>query len=295
MTDLVDEVVAIFGPTASGKSAVAQRVAATLGTEVVSADALQIYRGLEILTNQPAEPTRLVGIRDLDATMSVGEYAALAHDAVDELVCAHGSAVVTGGTGLYLRAALADLDIPPPVDAETRTRLEDVYAGDPHAAYARLVERDAVAASAIHVNDRRRVVRALELATVGSSLAPRVDALWSDVTRRRTLVVGLDVPAAVLDGRIATRTDEMIERGVVDEVERALERPVSVTARKALGLDELASLPVTLARERIVTRTRQYAAYQRKWMRRIPGIVMIEADRPAEEVADAVLDVARAR
>jgi tRNA dimethylallyltransferase len=292
---LADEVIAIFGPTASGKSAVAQCVAAALETEVVSADAFQVYRGLEILTNQPAARTRLVGIRDLDATMSVGEYADLAHTAVDELVAEHGSAVVAGGTGLYLRAALADIEIPPRVDTETRARAEDVYAGDAHAAYAQLVELDAVAASTIHVNDRRRVVRALELAAVGSSLAPRVEGLWSEATRRRTLVIGLDVPAAVLDSRIEARTDEMIERGVVDEVERALDRPVSLTARRALGLDELASLPVALARERIVARTRRYATYQRKWMRRIPGIVIIEADRPADEVADAVLDVARAR
>src|SRR5262245_6385438 len=100
----------VFGPTASGKSAVAEILADRLGTDVVSADAMQVYRGLPILTNQPERPTRLVAFRELQEEMSVGEFAPLAHEAIDELVRTRGSAVVAGGTGLYLRAALADLD-----------------------------------------------------------------------------------------------------------------------------------------------------------------------------------------
>ena len=287
--------VAIFGPTASGKSAVARRVADALGTDVVSADALQVYRGLPILTNQPAEPTQLVGIRGLGETMSVGEYAGLAHDAVDHLVATRETAVVTGGTGLYLRAALADLEIPPAVDASARTQIEHVYDGDPAEAYALLSELDPAAAEALHMNDRRRVVRALELATVGATLSPAGHRLWSEETRRPTVIVGLELPEDELERRIAARTDAMIRRGVVEEVHAALRGPVSQTARKALGLDELATLPVADARERIVVRTRRYAAYQRKWMRRIPGIVHVDGNRPVDEVADAVLDVARAR
>jgi tRNA dimethylallyltransferase len=289
------EVVAIFGPTASGKSAVAQRVAAELGTDVVSADALQVYRGLPILTNQPAEPTHLVGIRGLGETMSVGEYAGLAHDAVDHLVATRGTAVVTGGTGLYLRAALAELEVPPAVDASARTRAEHVYDGGPAQAHALLSELDPAAAKAVHMNDRRRVVRALELAAVGATLSPAGSRLWSEETRRPTVIVGLDVPADELERRIAERIDEMIRRGVVEEVHAALCEPVSQTARKALGLDELATLPVADARERIAVRTRRLAAYQRKWMRRIPEIVLVDGHRPVEEVADAVLDVASAR
>jgi len=295
VTTLGYEVVAIFGPTASGKSVVARRVADALGTDVVSADALQVYRGLPILTNQPAEPTQLVGIRGLGETMSVGEYAGLAHDAVDHLVATCGTAVVTGGTGLYLRAALAELQIPPAVDASARVRIEHTYDGDPAGAYALLSELDPAAAEAVHVNDRRRVVRALELATVGATLSPAGNRLWSEETRRPTVIVGLEVPLDALERRIAKRTDEMIRRGVAEEVRAALRSPVSQTARKALGLDELAALPVADARERIVVRTRRYAAYQRKWMRRIPGIVLVDGDGPVEEVADAVLDVAGAR
>jgi tRNA dimethylallyltransferase len=294
VTTLRYEVIAIFGPTASGKSAVAKHVADALGTEVVSADALQVYRGLPILTNHPREPTRLVGILPLAESMSVGEYAALAHDAIDQLVRERGAAVVAGGTGLYLRAALADLEIPPAAPDE-RARAEALYDADRDAAHARLAELDPVAAAAVHANDRRRVVRALELAVTGSTLVPADDRLWSATTRRPAVVVGLDMSPEELDRRIAHRTDEMIRRGAVEEVRRAVGSPISHTARKALGLDELATLPLDQAREAIILRTRRYAAYQRKWMRRIPGVVLIDADRPVDQVADDVLDVARAR
>jgi tRNA dimethylallyltransferase len=294
MTKLEYEVIAVFGPTASGKSAVAQELATRLGTEVVSADALQVYRGLPILTNQPTEPTRLVAIRELADTMSVGEYAPLAHAAIDEVVGAHGVAVVAGGTGLYLRAALADLDIPPAGTPSRRAELEELYDGDPSAAHERLAEADPMAAQAIHVNDRRRVVRALELVEAGASLSPASDRLWSEEMRRPSLLVGLDVPPPELERRIVERTDEMIGRGAVAEARAARSRMPSLTAEKALGLDDLATLPIDEARARVVERTRRYAAYQRKWMRRIPGIVMVDADRSVEQVVDAILDVARA-
>jgi tRNA dimethylallyltransferase len=289
------EVVAIFGPTASGKSAVAALVAQRLGTDVVSADALQVYRSLEILTNQPAEPTRLVGFRDLDETMSVGEYATLAHVEIDELVLTRGSAVVAGGTGLYFRAALADLHIPPAVAGDARRRWEAVYDEDPVAAYERLSALDPSTATRIHVNDRRRVVRALELAEAGGSLVPETNALWLPQTRRPTLVVGLDLSEEELEHRIVARTDGMFERGVVREASEALRHAISQTARQALGLEELVSLPLDEARRRIVIRTRQYATYQRKWMRRISGLELIDGEQPPERVADAILDLARAR
>jgi tRNA dimethylallyltransferase len=289
------EVVAVFGPTASGKSAVAEALADALGTEVASADAFQVYRGLPILTNQPERPTRLVAIRELGDEISVAEYSALAHAAIDELIAEHGSAVVAGGTGLYLRAALVDLRVPPAPADGARARWEAIYDTDPAAAHARLAEIDPSAAAAVHPNDRRRVVRALELADTGASLVPADDRLWSDDLRRPTLVAGLDVPATVLEERIRSRTERMFAAGVVEEVAQALRDGVSKTAEKALGLRELAELPAEDAFERILVRTRRYAAYQRKWMRRIPGIVMIEADRPAGEVADEILEVARAR
>ena len=290
-------VIAVFGPTASGKSAVAEALADRLATEVVSADAMQVYAGLPILTNQPERPTRLVSLWPLEHEGSVGEYEELAHAAIDELVAAKGAAVVAGGTGLYLRAALADLDLPPAPPTAVRARWEAAYDEDRDGAFAELERRDPAAAALVHPNDRRRVVRALELAEVGASLAPQEGRLWSGQLRHPTLVAGLDVPEDVLEARIAERTDAMFRRGVVEEVQTALRNGrVSRTAEKALGLREIAELPTDDARAEIVRRTRRYSAYQRKWMRRIPGIVMIEAGSKAPaEVADAILEVARTR
>jgi tRNA dimethylallyltransferase len=274
---------------------VAEILAGELGTEVVSADALQVYRGLPILTNQPALPTRLVAIRDLADEFSVGEYAQLAHEEIDELVQANGTAVVAGGTGLYVRAALVDLELPPAVEPGTRARWESLYDRDADAAYVRLEELDPAAAEIVHRNDRRRVVRALELAEGGSSLVPTRDRLWSSDTRRPTQVAGLEIPPDRLERRIRERTEEMFARGVIEEVNDALAGEISRTAEKALGLRELAESPLELAREQLIARTRRYAAYQRKWMRRIDALVMIDGDRPPEEVAGEILGLVRAR
>jgi len=274
---------------------VAEALADRLGTDVVSCDALQVYRGLPILTNQPSRPTALVAIRDLSDGMSVGSYAALAHAAIDERVAGTGTAVVSGGTGLYLRAALADLAVPPPAAAGVRERIAGEVESDPAAAHERLVSLDPRSAAAVHVNDTRRLVRALELAEAGLSLVPVDERLWGSGTRHATLIVGIDVPADELERRIVARTDAMFARGVVEEVRAALEAGVSPTAAKALGLAEIATLPEAAARERIAIRTRRYAAYQRKWMRRIPGLVSVDGTRSPEEAADAVLEVARAR
>jgi tRNA dimethylallyltransferase len=257
---------------------------------------MQVYRGLPILTNQPGRPTRLVGIWSLDHDGSVAEYGRLAHAAVDEILTAGRTPVVVGGTGLYLRAALAELDMPPAPPVGARARWERLYDRvGAERAHAELGERDAAAAAAVHPNDRRRVVRALELAEAGSSLAPTDSRLWRGEMRRPGLVVGLDAPRDVLAERIELRACQMYERGVEEEVRRALTQPISDTARQVIGLHEVATLPREEAVAAIASRTRQYAAYQRKWMRRIPGIVSLAADRPPGDVADEILEVARAR
>jgi tRNA dimethylallyltransferase len=289
-------VLAVFGPTASGKSAVAAELARRVLAEAISADAFQVYRGLGILTAQPEEPTRLVAIRELEDEFSVGEYERLAHAAVDDALGAGRLPIVVGGTGLYLRAALVDLELPPAPPPGLRERMDALYAElGPEQAHAALAERDPAAAAALHPNDRRRVVRALELAELGHSLAPESDRLWTDETRHPTVVVGLDVPPARIEQRIRARTEAMFERGVEAEVAAALARDLSSTAAKVLGLREVAELARAEAIEQIVVRTRRFAAYQRKWLRRVPGVVMIDADRPMPEIADAILDLGRVR
>jgi tRNA dimethylallyltransferase len=289
-------VLAIFGPTASGKTAVAEAVADRVGGEVVSADSMQAYRGLPLLTAQPERPTRLVGMWPLSHEGSVAEYAQLAHQEVDALLATGATPVLAGGTGLYLRAALVDLELPPAPSRDLRAHWERLYDRlGPVRAHAVLTGRDPEAAAHLHANDRRRVVRALELTELGSSLRPRADRLWTDEVRHPTTIFGLEVPRDVLSERIAQRARRIFEEGVVEEARAALGGDISSTAVHALGLREVAELPPDEALAALVTRTRRYAAYQRKWMRRIPGLVSVNADRPPDEIADEIVQVASAR
>jgi tRNA dimethylallyltransferase len=284
------DVLAIFGPTASGKTAVAEAIAERIPADVVSADSMQVYQGLPILTNQDAH-ARLVGIWPLDRQGTVGEFQALAHEAIDEVVAAGRTAVVVGGSGLWFQAALTDVSLPADVPAGARTRWERLYdRRGPGVAHGLLQARDPRAAAQVHPNDRKRVVRALELWQVGETLVPEHPRLWTAALRRPTLLVGLDVPSERLAARIHARTRAMFEQGVEEEV-----RAAGDVVPQVLGLDAVRRLPRAEAIAELDRGTRRFAAYQRKWMRRIPGIVMIDADQPVGEVADAILEVARTR
>jgi tRNA dimethylallyltransferase len=294
-------VVAIFGPTASGKSAVAVALAERIGGEIVSCDAMQLYRGLPILTNQPGAddlarvPHHLVAVWGKDHAGSVAEYADLAHAAVDDVVARGRTPVVCGGSGLYLRAALADMPLPPQVAREERARFEQLYdAEGAAAAHARLVSADPAAAVSVHPSDRRRVVRALELHAAGSSLAPEHDRLWGGDARHPTTVIGLAVPPATIAERIDRRTRAMFDAGVVEEVRTARRAgPFSATAERIHGLQDVTDLlegriDRAEAERRLAVRTRRYAKRQRTWMRRLPGLRLVDADRDAAAVAAGI-------
>ena len=261
-------VLAIFGPTGSGKSAVAEALTERIDAEIVSADSMQLYRGLPILTNQ--SPARLVGIWPLDHEASVAEYQALAHAAIDEILAAGRTPIVVGGTGLYLRAALSDLSLPPAPEPGERERWEQLYDTEgPENAHARLAELDPEAAAAVHPNDRRRVVRSLELAGRDRER----DRLWTDETRHPTIVFGLDVPKDELDRRIEARTRAMFEAGVRAEAEQALAAGVSSTAAYAHGLADIAETPRRRGRDRGPRRAHEA-------LRRVPAQVDAEDSGP---------------
>ena len=284
------QVLALFGPTASGKTAVAAVLRDRLGADVISADSAALYEGLPILTAAPGYPAALVGIVPLTEDVSVGEYQRLAHAAID----AAERPLLVGGTGLYFRAALSALELPPPPAPERRAHWRaEVERLGPKGAHELLSARDPAAAARVHPNDTKRLVRALELADQGRSLAPAADRLWAGDTRLPTTVVALDVPPAELDRRIEERTRAMAAAGAGEEARRAWSAPLSSTARKILGLEAFATLAEEEAIAAVVTATRRLARYQRKWLRKMPGVVTLDGNRSAEEVADGVIALGR--
>ena len=289
-------VLALYGPTASGKTAVAKALVDRVGGEVVSADSAALYADVPVVTAVPDYPVRLVGVVPLEREVSVGEYARLAHGAIDEILAGGRTPIVAGGTGLYLRAALAELELPPAPKPGARERWGALYDDrGSEAAHALLAERDPAAAARVHPNDRRRVVRALELAEVGASLAPPEDRLWGDAFRRPTLLIGLDLAVDELDRRIEGRVEHMVALGAAAEASAAWGRELSSTARKVLGLEEFATLPLEEAVPAVVAATRRLARYQRKWLRRLPVAATLDASRPPEEIADEIVALAGAR
>ena len=293
-------VIALFGPTAVGKTAVALGLADALRGRgerpiAVSADALQVYRGLETLTGvaRPEEQARLehrlVSFVDPAATYSAGEYARAAHAEIDGLLEEGARPIVVGGTGLYLRAALADLDLRPPPPPELRAKWEgELAAHGPEALHARLAERASWAAERIEPADRSRIVRSLELLDLGR-LAPseRPNQLWTSHTRHPTRLVGLVMERDALYERIGERVDAMVAAGAVEEVARVAAAGASATARKALGFEELLRGDVDAMKRR----TRQLAKRQLTWMRKLPSVELIDVTgRRADDVAARLLD-----
>jgi tRNA dimethylallyltransferase len=296
------EVVALFGPTGIGKTAVAIALADLLRVRgerpvAISADALQVYRGLETLTGaatareQQRLEHRLLSFVPLDSEFSVGEFMPLAHAEIDSALEAGRRPIVVGGTGLYLRAALTDLDLKPPPPAELRGRIESELAErGSEAMHAALEERAPAAAAAIDPGDRSRIVRALELAEIGEledGPAAEESQLWSTDTRRPTRLFGLVMEREELYRRIDARVDAMVAAGAADEVGRAHAAGASRTARKALGFDEL----LTGDPETMKRRTRNYAKRQLTWMRKLAGVRLIDATRRTP--VDVAAEIAR--
>jgi tRNA dimethylallyltransferase len=293
------DVIALFGPTGVGKTDVAIELAGRLRElgerpVAVSADALQVYQGLEILTGaatpreRAALEHRLISFLPVDASFSAGQYAELAHAEIDGLLDTGARPIVVGGTGLYLRAALTELSLRPPPPEGVRERwLAELERRGAPALHGVLRERAPWAADEIDPSDRQRIVRALELLDAGE-LEPHVEdsELWTDDTRRTTLLVGLVMERERLYERIDARVDAMVAAGAQDEVRRARAAGASATARKALGFEDLLAGDV----ESMKRRTRNYARRQLTWMRKLAAVHTIDTtDRSPADVADDVV------
>jgi tRNA dimethylallyltransferase len=293
-------VIALFGPTGVGKTAVAAALAELLRARgedpvAVSADALQVYEGLETLTGvasageRASLEHRLVSFLPVDATFSAGQYAQLAHAEIDALLAEGRRPVVVGGTGLYLRAALTELDLRPPPPAEVRERWVGELAREGASAlHAQLAAAAPWAAARIEPGDRQRIVRALELLELGELEQPEAESqLWSEEVRRPTLLVGLTMERTALYASIDARVDAMVAAGVEEEVRAAHAAGASPTARKALGFEEMLVGDV----ERMKRRTRNYARRQLTWMRKLAGVRTIDATaRAPAAIAREILD-----
>ena len=298
-------VVALFGPTGVGKTAVAIALAERLRRRgerplAISADALQVYRGLETLTGAASAEERerlehrLLAFVPVTETFSVGEFAARAHAEIDAALATGRRPVVVGGTGLYLQAALTDLDLRPPPEAAVRARIEaEVTDRGPEALHEELAARAPAAAAAIQPGDRTRVIRALELLEMGEEPAPAGDEsrLWTAELRHPTLLCGLVMERAALYARIDARVDEMVAAGAADEARRAQAAGASLTARKALGFDEL----LRGDRDAMTRRTRNYAKRQLTWMRRLEQVREFDLTRASPDAVAADIESALLR
>ena len=297
-------VVAVVGPTATGKTALAVALARRLGGEVVNADSMQLYRGMDIGTAKPdlAErggvPHHLLDLWHVREPASVAEYRLRARAEIDRL---RGSGVVpllVGGSGLYVRAVLDELDFPG-TDPEVRARLEGELADvGPASLHARLVRLDPAAGAAVLPSNGRRIVRALEVIELTGG--PFAASLPEPRPHYPAVAIGLDRTAAELDERVALRVERMWAAGFVAEVEALAADGLSEgpTASRALGYAQvLAQLDGTLsadeARERTVSTTRRFVRRQRSWFRRDPAITWFDAARPDLVDAAGALFAAR--
>jgi tRNA dimethylallyltransferase len=293
----VPRVIAIVGPTASGKSALALALAAATGGEIVNADALQVYRGFDIGTAKPTReeqrrvPHHLIDILDPAERYSAGEFARRARAALASIAAGGRTAILVGGSGLYLRALWSGIAPLPPVDSEVRGRLLERLDREGLAAlYADLTRLDPATAARLGAGDTQRILRALEVAlATGETLSSWIarQPFGSEPVAMRK--VGLTLPRGLLYDAIAVRVQTMVEAGWLDEVRALLASGIDreSPAFQAIGyrqwvefLDGKAGFDASL--QQVVTSTKRFAKRQETWFRREEGVEWWDARRTRE-------------
>ena len=292
-------VIAVVGATATGKSGLAIEMARALDGELVNTDSMQLYQGMDIGTAKVPEtarqgvPHHLLDIWPVTQAANVADYAKLARTAIDEIMARGRVPILVGGSGLYVRAALDDLDFPG-TDVGTRARLEDELARlGPDAMHARLAALDPAAAGAILPGNGRRIVRALEVIEISGS--PFTATLPAYQENRPAVQIGLTLPRPELDRRIAARVDRMWQAGLEDEVRSLVKRGLreGKTASRALGYQQLlryldGEWTLDQARLETIKATRRFARRQESWFRRDPRVTWLDAT-PEETVLPVAL------
>jgi tRNA dimethylallyltransferase len=284
-------VIAVVGPTATGKSGLAIELARALGGEVINADSMQLYQGMDVGTAKEPKaalrgvPHHLLSIWPVTKTASVAEYQDLARDAIDDIMARGRVPILAGGSGLYVRAALDDLHFPG-TDGGVRARLEDELARlGPAALHARLAGLDPAAAAAILPSNGRRIVRALEVIEISGR--PFTATMPAYTQARPAVQIGLTLPRPELDRRIAARVDRMWQAGFEAEVKGLAGKGLREgrTASRALGYQQLlryldGEWTLDQARDETVKATRRFARRQESWFRRDPRVRWLDATDP---------------
>ncbi|MGH3204548.1 MAG: tRNA (adenosine(37)-N6)-dimethylallyltransferase MiaA [Streptosporangiaceae bacterium] len=302
-------VVAVAGATATGKSGLAIALARVLRGEIVNADSMQLYRGMDIGTAKEPEaawqgvPHHLLDIWPVTRTANVADYQKLARAAADEIIARGRIPVLVGGSGLYLRAALDDLNFPR-TDHGIRARLESELAElDAAELHARLAGLDPAAAAAILPSNGRRIVRALEVIELtGRPFTASMPSYTYDQVRpdQNTVQVGLTLPRPELDLRIAARVDRMWQAGFETEVKDLVQQGLrdGKTASRALGYQQMlrhldGELTLDEARDETAKATRRFARRQESWFRRDPRIHWLDASQSAPALLAEALRLTR--
>ena len=286
-------VVAVLGPTAVGKSAVADELALRIGSSVISADAMQVYRGMDIGTAKtPVDrrpvPLLMVDIVDIDEPYSAALFQRDARKLIDGQLASGRVPVICGGTGLYVRAALDEMEFPAGELDSTRRRAYARLHGElgDEGLHALLRERDAASAALIHPHNSRRVIRALEMLDEGTSYAKQASGFSHPGERYRSLQFALTMDRSRLYERIDRRVDVMVEQGLVDEVRTLLEQGQgdALTSRQAIGYKEVIDAlegrcSLDEAIDAVKLRSRRYAKRKLSWFRRDGRIQWLDMDR----------------
>ena len=296
-------VVCIVGPTASGKSSLAERLAVTLGSAVVSVDAMQVYRGMDIGTAKTPVDERacelmMVDVCDVGDDYSVRLFQRDARACVDALLAEGRTPVLCGGTGLYLDAVIDEMDFPAGrTGSEARERYEAIARDEGALALHELLRgRDPKSAELIHPNNVRRVVRALEMLDEGVSYATKHEGLRACRPHYDALLFGITMDRERLYKRIDARVDAMVEAGLVDEVRALAEGGLAetLTAMQAIGYKEVVAyldgaLTLDEAIDEVKRRSRRYAKRQLSWLRRDGRVRWLDYDRLDEDEAARIV------
>jgi len=287
------KVAAIVGPTAVGKSEVAVEVAERVGAEIVSVDSMQIYRGMDAGTAKPSSELRarvrhhLLDVVEPDHWLTVAEFQSLAREAIQEIAARGRLPLLVGGSGLYFRAVVDDLEFPPRAPEIRRaleTEAEEVGA---RALHERLAELDPTAAARIEPDNLRRTVRALEVIEVTGRPFSDNDSWERYESVYELAVAGLRRPREELWARIEERVDRMLAAGLVEEARALDDRGLGPTARQALGYRQVLDESVDDVREGIIRATKRFARRQESWFKADPRITLFDAthEETAEHVA----------